>query len=292
MTYQVSAPKTLTESMDPKACPGTLEMRDPAQAKSARFISNAYARPITKPIRAGATATGVVEYSIAEDSRTADVQISSTCGDIDRVGEKALFGGKIPELRKENTPEEVDGKAITRDHLRLRVDQVRTDLDAYTYAALVEICARETLSAEQQRTSLALDSWALTTSRNRTVAANDDWRGLRPLYPYGRLRKGSCASGWLAFTVDEGEKPFEIGYDDERVNEEWRVAKGGLTTTPTPSPTQQSPTRPRPPTRPPRTTPPPTTRPPTTQSPTTQPPTTQPPSTPPPTTRRPSITPS
>jgi actin-like ATPase involved in cell morphogenesis len=287
LTYKVSVPNGLRDRVDPAACPGGLTTTRSAPTDPIRAIPDSYARPIAT-ISAGQTRTGVLEYSIAEELRGAEFRLSSACGDVPRVGEMVVFRGPLPELRREEAPGDVGDEPINRNDLELRVDQVRTDLDGRTYAALVEVCARQTLSGAQRRRVLARSSWYLT-SRIGWTQADDERQIQLPVYPYGSLRRGSCASGWMTFDLNRDVKPQTIVYENGPMSGVWQLAKGDSAATAEPEATKSA--TPRPPERGsesrPNSDPPSTLEP--TESPTPQPPSSTPSSDP---SVDPSVTPS
>jgi hypothetical protein len=220
LDYSVKVPKSLAAPVDPTGCPGSLLGTDSKGDGAVREISNAYAKPVNTPIKAGAKKAGVVEYSIRAKARGATFQIRSSCGDSDHLGEVAIFEGKIPRARKEETPGEIGGKAVKRTYLSLQVAQVRTDLDHNDFTALVETCVRKKLPDPKGAEKAAASWWSISTSVGR-VTANPEWNVLLPVYPYGSFaEEGGCASGWIGFKLGRNTEstlwPISIAGDSKQ----------------------------------------------------------------------------
>lgn len=213
--YSVKVPKSLGASLDPVACPGSLQGADAKNANTARAIYGAYAEPIAHPIKAGKTAEGVVEYSIPANAHNATFQIRSSCGDREHVGEVGVFKGKIPKVRKEEKPGAIGDKPIKQTYLSLQVPQVQTKVGKNTFAALVETCVRKKHPDPREAMKTAASWWSLSTSAG-TIRAIPKWDTLRPVYPYGSFaRKGNCASGWLGFKLPwSATRVYSVQYYD------------------------------------------------------------------------------
>jgi actin-like ATPase involved in cell morphogenesis len=235
MAYKVRAPEGLRKSLDASACPGKLQGSDPAT--TIRLVSNAYGRPIEKPVKAGTTKFGLIEYSIPNKFRKANFEIRSRCGDVGDTGEVAIFGGKFPAPRKAEVPFDAGDKPIKVEDFALRVAEVRTDLDDRMYAVLVERCVRKKLPASYRANSSPLSPWTLYTDQG-AVAPESRWNDLLPRYPYGSDRKGGCWSGWLAFDIGPRAKIDSLVHQDPVLGNpaSWKLGKG-VRPEPTPTPT-------------------------------------------------------
>ena len=111
LTYKVSVPKGLRDRVDPAACPGALATTASAPADAIRPITDSYARPIAT-ITAGQTTSGVLEYSVDEELRDAQLQVSSTCGDVRRSARRFSSAVRCPNCASRRRPSEVGGEPV------------------------------------------------------------------------------------------------------------------------------------------------------------------------------------
>ena len=79
--------------LDPAACPGSLQGTDLKGAGAVRAIYGA-TLPIARPIKAGTTAVGVVEYSIRDSARTVPFQIRAVAAEIAITWARSLSSGE------------------------------------------------------------------------------------------------------------------------------------------------------------------------------------------------------
>jgi actin-like ATPase involved in cell morphogenesis len=246
--YSVKVPKSIRTSIDPTACPGSLQGTDSKGTSAVRAIYGVYAKPIARPIKAGATAEGVVEYSIRASARNATFLLRSSCGDRDRLGEVGVFKGKIPRARKEEKPGAIGDKPINRTYLSLQVPQVQTkEVGRNVFAALVETCVRKKHPDPRQMDRTAASWWSLSTSAG-TGRAIPKWDKLLPAYPYGSFaRKGDCASGWIGFKLaGSATQVYSVAYYDRWGTGAVWVIRAAPIVRPPVQPTIRPPVQPRP----------------------------------------------
>ena len=274
LKYTIDTPAGLDAPIEPGECPGKLLPTRTEDQDAPTQVTNAYANPLTVPVEPGTSATGTVEYSIKRDAQSHPFTIQSTCGDPDR-DEIATFRGRLPDPIKVKAPGDIGDPPITESYLKLRVDQVRTDMGKNRYAALVEACVHRNLPDANRIEQTLRPSWSLVTSSG-SIDPIKRWTTLRPVFPYGDYAKNRCMSGWLGFKLGAAEQVRAIHYTD-RLGQSatWYLVKP---TRPTASPTTAPPTTTPPTTRP--TTTPPTIKPPTAK-PTIKPPPKSPSSIPP-----------